>query len=111
MNTDERKQPMFNFVPFARSRWIVTDGHFQAILIRKALEAALPQAGTTAIAATAIGRNQQSLGLWIGPLPGPPPPPLNALDRKLRRIVTPADIDESFVVPFVIDAVRNRWSF
>src|SRR5271168_3458617 len=56
MNADIRKQPMFNFVPFARSRWIVTDGHVQPVLIHQGLETPFPQARMTPIAATAIGR-------------------------------------------------------
>src|SRR6266480_6146962 len=62
---DEREQAMLNLVPFAGAGRKVTDGDRDADLVGEALQLALPQPNTRAVAAAAIGRNEQSLGRGI----------------------------------------------
>jgi hypothetical protein len=56
---DERKEPMFNLVPFAGARREMTHSQCQVHLVGQLLQGGLPQLGATAVAATAVGRDQQ----------------------------------------------------
>src|SRR5487761_1242612 len=55
---DEGKKTALDLVPLARPRWKMTDREGQAGFIREGLQLQFPQAQPPAIAAPAIGRNQ-----------------------------------------------------
>ena len=57
---DEGEEPMLDTVPFAGAGWVVSDGDGQSGFVGEGLELAFPQANTNAVAATAIGRDQET---------------------------------------------------
>src|SRR4051794_33465421 len=56
---DEREQAVLDLVPLAGAGRQMTDRDGDAELIRQVLQLALPQPNTDAVAATAIGRDQE----------------------------------------------------
>src|SRR5260370_42349497 len=56
------KHPMFDLVPFARSRGIVVDFDDQTRLVTPLLQLHLPQAGPRTVAAAAVSCHQQPFG-------------------------------------------------
>ena len=62
---DERKQPVFNLVPFTGARWKVADGNGKVCFIRELLQLQFPEPQPCAIATPAIGRDEQHPRLRI----------------------------------------------
>jgi hypothetical protein len=56
---------MLDLIPLARARRQVTDRDRQARIVGKALQFGFPQPGARAVAAPAIGDDQQLLGRWV----------------------------------------------
>ncbi len=71
----------------------------------KALDLALPQADPNAIAAAAIGGDDEGLGLEIARSAQALPPAPDALDREGGRVSIDADIDPALVGGNVVDAI------
>ena len=82
-------------------------GDFQAGGVAQLLQGDFPQAGATAITATAIGRHEDLLRLGIHPLPHPLPPLLQGGHGKVRRIMIHTDADPATVLRQVIVLQRN----
>ena len=105
---DEREQPMLDLVPFAGARRQVAHGNRQAEFIGQFLQFQFPQPQARAIAAAAIGRDQQLPGVGVEGLAHQAPPATNALDRKGRRVVIDPDIDPAHIVRDIVDAIGSR---
>ena len=58
---DVAEQAMFDLVPFARARWIVTDFDDQARGIGEPLQFQSPESGARTVAPAAVGRRGPSL--------------------------------------------------
>src|SRR3954453_23764418 len=101
---DEGEQPMLDPVPLAGARPQVGHRDRQPGLVRAALQLALPQPDPHAVAAAAVGGDQQPGGGGIaGPAKVPPPVP-NALDGEGGSVVIDAEIDPSGIRGDVVDA-------
>jgi hypothetical protein len=105
---NEAEQSVFDLVPLAGARWKVAHEQLQAQVIRQLLQRYLPQPRPTAIAATAVGRDQQFVRTWEPSLSPRLPPVPNAVDRELRRVMVAPHVDPALVVQHVIHAVGNR---
>ena len=57
---DVTEQAMFDLVPFARTRWGVTNFDDHSRLVGQPLKLMLPQAISVSVAAAAVSRDQQS---------------------------------------------------
>ena len=107
IEADEREQPMFNLVPLAGPRGVVTDRDGDAQFVRQLLQVELPGPIATPIAAASIGTQQQARGFGIRSAPEQLPPSPQTLDRKLRCVVSHPDIDKPSVALQIIGPIRN----
>src|SRR4051812_33284428 len=99
---------MLDPVPLAGARWQVGHRDRQPGLVGEALQLALPQPDPHAVAAAAVGGDQQPCGGGIaGPAEVAPPVP-DALDGEGGGIVIDAEIDPSGIRGDVVDAVRRH---
>src|ERR1700747_213683 len=79
----------------------------QAEFVGQRLQFALPQAYPGAVAATAVGGNQQTTGLRIAGAAHALPPATDRIDGEAGGIVVDADTHPSGVAGDVIDAIRH----
>jgi len=105
--TDKREQPMLNPIPLAGSRRIVRHGDRNSDLIGPFQQIRLPGTGTTGLAPTSIGTNQQTSGRTLPLPPVQPPPPPNTFYRKFRRVMADPYMDHRPIPLDIIDAVGN----
>ena len=103
---DEREQAVFDLVPLARPRREMANGNGQPRLIRQLLQFQFPQPQPRAIAAAAIGRDQQVPRLGIQPTAFGSPPAANGRDGESTGVVVRPHVHESRVAVHVIDPVR-----
>src|SRR5512133_2090297 len=90
---DMAEHPVFDRIPFARTRWEVADRNRQADLIRTSLDGDLPQPSTTAIAPATIGDHQQLPRLRIVLRSDPRPPTTQRLGGEVGCIMIDPDTD------------------
>src|SRR5262245_30476844 len=95
---------MLNLVPFARSRREMTNGNRELELVCQLLKLDLPEAHAVPVAATAVGRDHQTLGFGVALPPHRPPPP-DGVDGKGSRVVVGADTDPSDIGVDVVDPI------
>ena len=80
-------------------------GDGQAGLVGEALQLALPQPQAHAVAAAAIGGDDQALGFRVARPAELVPPTPDALDREGRRVGIHADADPTRIGGEVVDAI------
>src|SRR5262249_9053526 len=102
---------MLDLVPLARARREMTHLNFQPCLVAERLQFNFPKAIAATIAATAVGRDQQALGLRVPAAAQLLPPGPNGLDGDLGRVATYPDADPCFVMGQIIDPVGNCLPF
>ena len=108
--SDEGEQPRIasRSVPLARARGQMRHGDRHSDLIGQLLPILpLPQADPDAIAATAIGGDQQPLCPRIAELAEFVPPASDAFDGEGGGVVIEADADPSFIGGDIVDAVGH----
>ena len=99
---------MFDRVPFAGSGWVVCQGNFEIMRVGKAvLQEVFPCMRTAAIAASAVGEDDQFGGLGIACLAFGFPPLRNALGGELRHIVGFPDKEAAGVGGHIVNPVGN----
>src|SRR6266576_2163652 len=76
-----------------RTRRIMRHGDGNPDPLRQLQQVCFPGPGATAIAATAIGANQQTSGRTRALSPIQPPPPPDTLHREFRRVVADPYVD------------------
>ena len=84
---DVGEQSVLDAVPLAGAGRQMDDRHGEARLVGEALQLAFPQMNAGAVAAAAIGRDQET------GLAEPLPPATDALDGECRRIGVDSDTD------------------
>ena len=105
MKANSRCSILFHLlVPGGRWQTVIGNPEF----VGQHLQFALPQAQTHAVAAAAIGGDQQPRRGGIAGCAELLPPAPDALDGERRRVVVDADIDPAGVGGDVVDAVRHR---
>lgn len=98
---------MLNFVPFAGAGWEMRDPDLKTQIERQLLQGDLPQATSAAIAAAAVGCNQQVVSLGIAQTTHLAPPTADSFGGEAGRVVVYADADPPLVARNVVDAIRN----
>ena len=81
---DEGEEAVLDFVPLAGARWQVADHNVEAELIGQFLQFAFPQPDPRAVAAAAIGGDQQPGCVRVTCPPQVEPPLADAVDREGR---------------------------
>ena len=104
---DVAEDAMFDLVPFACSRREMADLNDHPHLVGEFLKFEFPQSVARAIAATTIGRNQQSPRVPVPLLSQPVPPATDRFHGKLGRVVGDPHGNTSLVVIQIRDALRN----
>jgi hypothetical protein len=104
----EGEQSVLNLVPLAGAWWKVTDCYVDPDLVGQALEFALPQPRARAIAAAAIGGDQQFLGFGVADAADLLPPATDRLHCEGRSVVIHPNADPNVVSRQVIDPVWHR---
>src|SRR3954452_2679126 len=97
------EQTMLDPVPFAGAGR--QDRHGEAGYIGETLQFAFPQADPGAVAATAVGSDDEAAGFGIARAAEPLPPAADALDGEGGGISVDADIDPALVGGDVVDAI------
>ena len=99
---------MLNLIPLARPRRVMTDGDIQSRLVGPPLQLHLPEPKTVAIAAPAIGANQDRFRPRIERGSHLAPPPANALHRKTGGVMRTTHGHPPQVVLEIVDPTRHR---
>src|SRR5450756_54453 len=99
---------MFDLVPFARPRREMTNGNGKTRFICQLLQFQFPESQPGAIAAAAIGRDEQVLRLGIELAAFGSPPTANGRDGESTSVVVGPHIHESGVRVHVINAIGVR---
>ena len=107
---DETEEAMFDLVPFTGAGWKVTDRERQVEVVGHALEGPLPEARPRAVAAPAVGGDQERAGARKAMAAHPRPPPPNRVDRKLGGVMVDADADPAFIIGEVVDPIGDRFA-
>src|SRR6266851_9185359 len=108
VHADEGEEAVLDLVPLAGSGRVVTHRDRCLELVGQLLEMKLPGAEPIAVTPSGIGTDQQALGLWITPSSEHPPPPPDALDGELRRIVSHPNVHQRPVRGDVVSPIWNR---
>src|SRR5260370_14059880 len=80
----------------------------QAGLVAQRLQLLLPQAVAPAVAAPAVGGDQQPRRPRVPPTPQAAPPAPDRLDRELGGVAADADAHPRLIMPQVVDPVGHR---
>ena len=108
--TDMAEHPMFDLVPFAGARREMTDMNGHIELLSQLLDFDFPEAHATAIAAAAIGGDQQFHGLGVESYSHPLPPAANSRHGKLCGIMVNPDTYPPLIVRQVVNTIRDNFS-
>src|SRR5271157_1628278 len=96
---------MLDLVPFAGAGWKMTDRNAQGGLIGEFLQFQFPESQAPAVAATAVGSDQNRLRLRINASALRAPPTPNGGHRKGTGVVIGSHIDKAGIAANVIDPV------
>src|ERR1019366_4842602 len=107
---NERKESMFDLVPFAGSRRIMNHGDRELLFIGEVLKLFLPETISCPIGATPISRDQYLLFAWIECFTRLLPPSPDAFHRELSGIMIDPDVDEATLVDQIINAIGHRFA-
>src|SRR5260370_23712747 len=108
---NERKEPMFNLVPFAGGRRILNHGDRELLFIGARPGAfSRHEAISRPIGAAPISRDQQRLFAWIKGFARLLPPPPDAFHRELGGIMINTDVDKATRVDQIINAIWHRFA-
>ena len=105
---DRPEQAMFDVVPLRRTAWVVGNGDRKPVFVGPTLQFAFPKAGSMAVTAAAVRRDQQFLGIGMLFRSCTLPPLANRMDGKLGRVGRRANRDVSSLVRNVVNAVGDR---
>src|SRR5271157_1470897 len=105
---DEGEQAVLDLVPLAGAGRQVADHDVEAELIGQLLQFAFPQPYPRAVAAAAIGGDQQSAGVRVTRPTDGLPPLADTVHREGGRVVVNAYTHPSRIRGQVIDPVRHR---
>src|ERR1700737_3797396 len=104
---------MFNLVPLARPRRKMTDAQPQTNGVGQFLQGHFPQTRSAAVAAAAVGGDQQFAGAGETPAAHILPPATNGTSREVGRVMIDADTNPTLIVGHVIGPVgyglAQRW--
>src|SRR5208282_1534363 len=105
---DLAEESVLNRIPLGGSVGVVAHGHRQLKAVGQFfLESAFPQPTPGAVAAAAIGQDQQFGHLTVASPAFATPPLRNRIDRKLRRVVRGAQQHRATIGPQIIQAAGN----
>src|SRR5216683_5885860 len=105
---DEGEEAVLDFVPLAGAGRQVADHDVEAELVGQLLQFAFPQPHPRAVAAPAIGGDDQSGRLGIARPTDGEPPLADAVDGERGRVMVNADTDPTRIGGEVVDPVRHR---
>ena len=108
VDRDIREHFVLDGIPFARSRRIMTDRDRQAPFVGQDLEFDLPQADAIAVAAAAVGRDQNGRRSRVEGFADVRPPEPQRVHGETRRVETDPQNDQTLVLGDVENAVRGR---
>src|SRR5712692_3912822 len=99
---------MFDLVPFTGAWRKMADTDPQAGLIREALHRDLPEVTAAAVAATAVGSDEQFGSVGIRGRTHLPPPLQQRRDGELRSVMVDPHAHPAFVLFHIVDPIRDR---
>lgn len=108
VHADIAKQTMLDLVPFARSRWEMSDRNRESRLVGQLLQFKLPGPYARSVASAAVGGDQERGRPGIGGFSHHLPPSPDTLDGKGGRVMIRADIDPSGIHSQIVHPVRAR---
>jgi len=108
--SDMTKQPMFDLVPFASARRIVTYFDRHAGFVGQSLQFIFPKSISMAVAPNAVCCHQKSLRFRVPLLAQLLPPATNRFHGKFTGVVTDANRHPCFVGFNIVNAVGNRFT-
>jgi|694.fasta_scaffold14416_5 hypothetical protein len=108
--SDMTKQLMFDLVPFASARRIVTYFDRHAGFVGQSLQFIFPKSISMAVAPNAVCCHQKSLRFRVPLLAQLLPPATNRFHGKFTGVVTDANRHPCFVGFNIVNAVGNRFT-
>src|SRR3984893_16226850 len=105
---DKGKEAVLDLVPLAGAGRQVADHDVEAEFVSQLLQLAFPQTHPRAVAAPAIGGDQQSGRLWSARPTDGAPPLADAIDGERGRVVINADTHPTGIGGEVVDPVGHR---
>ena len=105
------KNPVFDFVPFARSGWKMADHDFQSFAVGPLLKAFFPEPAPRAVASSSVGEDKNFTSFGAGPFSGFSLPAADASDCKFGGVVVGSDVDPASVLACVVDSVGSHLAF
>jgi len=104
----EREEPVLDPVPLGRARRQMADDQPKTGLVGEPLELDFPQPAAGAVAAAAVGGDDQVVGGAIARFADIVPPTADRVDGEGGRVVIDPDAHPSAIGADVVDPVRNR---
>src|SRR5258706_1844668 len=104
------KESVFDLIPFAGGRRIMSHRDREVFFIGKFLEFFLPEPISYPIGATSISCDQEFVVIGIQCFTAPLPPPSDTFHRKLGSIMIDAHVDKSLVMHQIVDTIWYRFA-
>src|SRR5437870_1200502 len=104
----KEKKTVLDLVPLAGAGWQVVDHDVEAEFVSQLLRFAFPQSDARAVAAAAIGSNQQPGRVGVTRPPETAPPLADAVHCEGGRIMVGANTHPSGIGGKIIDAIGHR---
>src|SRR5258708_6544305 len=107
---DVAEKPMLDLVPFTGGWGKMTYGDLQSELATQLRQTPFPQMTPSAVAAPAVGGNEQPRRAWVAATTHFAPPATNTLHGKFGGVMIAADTDPAFVAPEIVDPIRDGFA-
>ena len=107
---DVAEEPMLDLVPFAGGWGKMTHGDFQSELAAQLRQTPFPQMTPRAVAASAVGGNEQPRRARVAAMTHFAPPATNTLHGKFGGVMIAADTDPAFVALEIVDPIRDGFA-
>lgn len=107
IGADLAEQPMFDGIPFRGPAWKMSHGDRDPGFVGEALQFAFPEPRTAAVAAAAVGQDQQPALTGKRGLTVLLPPVADRVDGELGRIGTRSHPDVPAVVGHIVNSVGD----
>lgn len=99
---------MFDGIPFRGACWVMGDCYGEAVRVGQlGLYFGFPGAGAAAIAAAAVGQNQELTRVWIAEGSFLSPPMSDGMHGESRSVVRDANEKGAAVGAQIVDAIRD----
>src|ERR1700677_845962 len=98
---------MLDLVPFAGTRWKMTNAQLQLQSVCQTLQSYFPQSASTTVAAATVRRDHQFTGAGKALAAHVFVPTMDTVGCKLSGVVIDADAHPALIVGHIVNSIRN----